>query len=215
MRSRLATSRLLILLPLLSTFAPAFASAADPLELARAGRYIELASVGGAALVPLLSTYPTADRETRTIILLALGSLNIKSAAAKAILDTDVDSEDSSFQDLHRYALAVVDPAVRSTDLHELVTAEGVPLDPELGRFMYATLVTTYDQCDARVEHARRYVAGLAAADPKARYAAIVSLRIMTGASHAYHPWATDAARAEPLRAWRRWLRRLEQSCRA
>jgi hypothetical protein len=212
MRPCVPTSRLaIILLPLLPILAPA----ADPLGLARAGRYTDLAAVGAAALPPLLDAYPTADRETRTAILFALGSLNIKSPAAKTVLDTDVDGEDSSFQDLHRYALAVVDPAIRSADLHELVTAEGIALDPEIGRFMYATLVTTYEECDARVAHARRYVAGLAAADPKARYAAIVSLRIMTGASHAYHPLATDAAREEPLRAWRRWLRRLEQSCHA
>jgi len=210
MRPRIPALRLLVILSVL----PTFARAADPIELARAGRYTELTEVGAAAVPPLLDAYPTADRETRTTILLALGSLNIKSAAAKATLDTDVDGEDSFFQDLHRYALAVVDPAVRSTDLHELVTAEGVPLDPELGRFMYATLVTTYDECDERIAHARRYVAGLASIDRQARYAAIVSLRIMTGASHAYHPWAPDAARAEPLRAWHRWLRRLEQSCR-
>ena len=51
--------------------------------------------------------------------------------------------------------------------------------------------------------------------DAKTRYAAIVSLRIMTGASHAYHPWAPDAARTKPLAAWRAWLRRLERACRA
>lgn len=194
---------------------PATASAADPLALARAGRYSDLAALGTAALPPLLDAYPTADRETRTAILLALGSLNVKSPAAKAVLDADVDGEDSTFQDLHRYALQVVDPAIRSADLHAQVTAGGVALDPELGRGMYATLLVTYDDCPERLAHARRYVDELAAADPTARYAAIVSLRIMTGASHAYHPWAPDAARAEPLRAWQKWLHRLERSCRA
>lgn len=190
-------------------------AAADPVALARAGRYAELAALGTAALPALLDAYPTADHETRIAILLALGSLNVKSPAAKAALDADVDGEDSTFQDLHRYALQVVDPAIRSPDLHAQVTAGGVALDPELAGGMYATLLVSDDDCPERLAHARRYVDGLAAADPTARYAAIVSLRIMTGASHAYHPWAPDAARAEPLRAWRQWLRRLERSCRA
>jgi hypothetical protein len=194
---------------------PALARGDDPLILAREGRYADLATLGAAAVPPLLAVYPTADRETRSAVLLALGSLNIKSPAATAVLDADVDGEDSAFQDLHRYALQVVDPAVRSTDLFEQVTGEGITLDAELGRFMYATLLVSYDQCGERLEHTRRYVAGLAAGDPKARYAAIVSLRILTGASHAYHPWASDAARRKPLEAWRAWLRRLERSCHA
>ena len=209
---RSLTRAVVLLLLSLPALAPA---AADSLGLARAGRYADLAAVGVGALPPLLDAYPTADRETRTAILLALGSLNVKSPAAKTVLDADVDGEASAFQDLHRYALQVVDPAVRSTDLYAQVTAGGITLDPELARGMYATLLVTYDDCDQRLAHARRYVDGLAAADPAARYAAIVSLRIMTGASHAYHPWAADGARAEPLRVWRQWLRRLERACRA
>src|SRR5215468_4747634 len=138
MRLRTSLARLVAALPLLL---PAVARSADPLELARSERYAELAHVGAAALQPLLDAYPTADRETRSAILLALGTLNVKSSAATAVLNTDVDGEDSRFQDLHRYALQVVDPAVRSTDLFEQVTGEGVPLDPELGRSMYATLL--------------------------------------------------------------------------
>lgn len=194
---------------------PALARSDDPLALARAGRYADLATLGTAAVPPLLAAYPTADRDTRSAVLLALGSLNVKSPAATAILDADVDGEDSTFQDLHRYALQVVDPAVRSTDLFEQVTAEGVALDPELGSAMYATLVISDARCADRLAHARRYVAGLDARDPTARYAAIVSLRLLTGASHAYHPWASDAARARPVAAWRTWLGRLERSCRA
>jgi len=189
--------------------------AGDPLALARAGRYADLASMGAAALPPLLDAYPTADRETKSAILLALGALDVKSPAATTVLRTDVDGEDSAFQDLHRYALQVVDPAVRSTNLFEQVTDEGIALDPALGSFMYATLLTAYDACAERLGRARRWVDDLAGDDPKTRYAAIVSLRIMTGATHAYHPWATDGARAQPLAAWRAWLRRLERSCHA
>ena len=197
----------------LAVLLPGVAPGDDPLTLAREGRYADLAALGAAAVPPLLAVYPTADRETRSAILLALGSLNVKSPAATEVLDADVDGEDSAFQDLHRYALQVVDPAVRSTDLFEQVTGEGIALDAELGRFMYTTRLVSDDECTERVEHARRYVAALAADDPKARYAAIVSLRILTGASHAYHPWASDAARRKPLEAWRTWLRRLERSC--
>jgi len=82
--------------------------------------------------------------------------------------------------------------------------------------FLLLSLPATASAADPlALAHARRYVDELAAADPTARYAAIVSLRILTGASHAYHPWAPDAARAEPLRAWQKWLHRLERSCRA
>ncbi len=193
---------------------PAVVRAADPLTLARDGRYADLAALGTPAVPALLAAYPTSDRETRSAILLALGSINVKSAAATTVLNADVDGEDSRFQDLHRYALQVVDPAVRSTDLFEQVAGEGVPLDPELGRYMHATLSTAYADCDDRLARARRYVAELATNHPPARYAAIVSLRIMTGASHAYHPWASDAARAKPLETWRAWLRRLERTCR-
>jgi hypothetical protein len=193
---------------------PALARAGDPLGLARDGRYADVAALGAAALPPLLAAYPTSDRETRSAILLALGSMNVKSAAATTVLHADVDGEDSRFQDLHRYALQVVDPAVRSTDLFEQVAGEGVPLDPELASYMHATFSTAYDDCDDRLARARRWVADLGAADPRDRYAAIVSLRIATGASHAYHPWASDAARAKPLGSWRAWLRRLEQTCR-
>jgi hypothetical protein len=188
---------------------------ADPLALARAGRYGDLASIGAAALPPLLEAYPTADRETKSAILLALGALDVKSPAATTVLRADVDGEDSAFQDLHRYALQVVDPAVRSTDLFTQVTDEGVALDPALDSFMYATLLTAYDACEERLRRARPWIDDLSADDPKTRYAAIVSLRIMTGASHAYHPWATAAARAQPVATWRAWLRRLERSCRA
>ena len=193
---------------------PALALGEDPLVLARAGRYTELAALGAAAVPPLLAAYPTADRETRSAILLALGSLNVKSPAATTVLNADVDGEDSAFQDLHRYALQVVDPAVRSADLFEQVSSEGIALDPELAGVMYATLLVSYEQCPERLAHARRYVAGLGARDPKTRYASIVSLRILTGASHAYHPMAGDAARRRPLDAWGAWLRRLERSCR-
>jgi hypothetical protein len=193
---------------------PGSVVSADPLALARAGRYADVATLGAAALPPLLAAYPTADRETRSAILLALGSINVKSPAAVAVLNADVDGEDSAFQDLHRYALQVVDPAVRSAGLFEQVTGEGVSLDAELSGFMAATLSIAYDACDERLPRARRYVDGLADADPRARYTAIVSLRIMTGASHAYHPWASDAARKGPRDAWRAWLRRLEQACR-
>ena len=206
----LASRLVLVLGCLVSTTA----LAADPLGLARAGRYVDLAALGAAALPPLLETYPTADRETRSAILLALGALNVKSPAAVAVLNTDVDGEDSAFQDLHRYALQVVDPAVRSANLFEQVTGEGVPLDPELSGFMYATLLTAYDACDDRLPRTRRWIDGLADADPRVRYAAIVALRITTGASHAYHPWARDGARKGPLDAWRAWLRRLERACR-
>jgi hypothetical protein len=199
----------------LSLLLPALARGDDPLALARAGRYADLATLGAAAVPSLLAAYPTADRDTRTAILLALGTLNIKSPAATTTLNADVDGEDSAFQDLHRYALQVVDPAVRSPDLFEQVTAEGVALDPELGGYMYATLGISYEQCADRLAHARRYVAALADRDPKARYAAIVSLRILTGATHAYHPWASDAARHRSLDAWGAWLRQLERSCRA
>jgi hypothetical protein len=208
---RLRTQLAIVLALLL----PALARGDDPLALARAGRYGDLATQGAAAVPPLLAVYPTADRETRTAVLLALGSLNIKSPAATTTLNADVDGEDSAFQDLHRYALQVVDPAIRSADLFEQVTAEGVALDPELGGYMYATLGISYEQCADRLAHARRYVAALDARDPKARYAAIVSLRILTGASRTYHPWAPDAARRRPLDAWRAWLRQLERSCRA
>src|SRR5436853_492998 len=208
---RLRTQLAIVLALLL----PALARGDDPLALARAGRYADLATLGAAAVPSLLAAYPTADRETRTAILLALGTLNIKSPAATTTLNADVDGEDSAFQDLHRYALQVVDPAVRSPDLFAQVTDEGVALDPALGSFMYATLLTAYDACDERLRRARRWVADLGDGDAKTRYAAIVSLRIMTGASHAYHPWAPDAVRTKPLAAWRAWLRRLERSCRA
>jgi hypothetical protein len=211
MPSGTLASRLAIVLGCLL---PSVALATDPLALARAGRYADVATLGGPALPPLLAAYPTGDRETRSAILLALGSLNIKSPAAVAVLNADVDGEDSAFQDLHRYALQVVDPAVRSANLFEQVTGEGVPLDPELAGFMHATLLTAYDACNDRLPRARRWVDELAAADPRTRYAAIVSLRITTGASHAYHPWASDAARTGPLDAWRAWLRRLERACR-
>jgi hypothetical protein len=194
---------------------PALARGDDPLTLARDGRFTELSTLGASAVPSLLAVYPTADRETRTAVLLALGTLPIKSPAATTTLNADVDGEDSAFQDLHRYALQVVDPAVRSPDLFEQVTAEGVALDPELGGYMYATLGISYEQCADRLAHARRYVAALADRDPKARYAAIVSLRILTGATHAYHPWASDAARHRSLDAWGAWLRQLERSCRA
>lgn len=207
--------RLARLIALALALAPHVAGAADPVDLARREQYGALAAMGAAALPPMLTAYPAADRETRSAILLALGSLNVKSAAAKAVLDIDVAGESSRFQDLHRYALAVVDPAVRSARLFEQVSAEGVPLDPELGRFMHATLSIAYGDCNERVARARRYVADLADPDPTIRYAGIVSLRILTGAAHAYHPWAPDRARSESLRAWRRWLRRLERSCRA
>ncbi len=208
MRSRTSIALLLLLVPALAL------AAGDPVALARAARYDEIAARGVTALAPLLDAYPTSDRETRAAILLAIGSMNVKSTAAKTVLDADVDGEDSTFQDLHRYALQAVDPEIRSTDLYAQVVAEGVALDPELGRGMYATLLTTYDDCDARLSHARHYVDGLAASDPKARYAAIVSLRILTGASHAYHPWASAGAREDALRTWHRWLRRLEHACR-
>jgi hypothetical protein len=192
----------------------ALARAADPLVLARDGRYPDVAALGTAAVPALLAAYPTSDRETRSAILLALGSINVKSPAATTVLNADVDGEDSRFQDLHRYALQVVDPAVRSRDLFEQVVGEGVALDPELASYMHATLSTAYDDCDDRLARARRWVTELAATDSRARYAAIVSLRILTGASHAYHPWASDAARAKPLESWRAWLRRLERTCR-
>jgi len=210
----MAVTRFVWTAVLLVTFAGR-ALGADALARARAGRYGDLAAEGSAVLPSLLDAYPTADRETRSAILLALGALDVKSPAATTVLRADVDGEDSAFQDLHRYALQVVDPAVRSTNLFEQVTDEGVALDPALGTFMYATLLTAYDACDERLGRARRWIADLAAEDPKTRYAAIVSLRIMTGASHAYHPWAADAARAQPLAAWRSWLRKLERSCRA
>ena len=203
-------SRLVLLVACLL---PGEAVAADPVALARAGRYADVATLGAAALAPLLEAYPTADRETRSAILLALGSMNLKSPVAVAVLNADVDGEDSAFQDLHRYALQAVDPAVRSATLFEQVTGESVPLDPELTGFMRATLRAAYDACDG-LPNARRWVDGLADADSRARYAAIVSLRIATGASHAYHPWASDAARKGPLDAWRAWLRRLERTCR-
>lgn len=205
----------LIALGVALALGPRVTGATDPVALARSGQYGALAAMGTAALPPLLTAYPVADRKTRSAILLALGSLNIKSAAAKAVLDIDVAGDNSHFQDLHRYALAVVDPAVRSVRLFEQVSAEGVPLDPELGRSLHATLSIAYGDCNERVAKARRYVADLADPDPTVRYAGIVSLRILTGGTHAYHPWAPDRARTEPLRAWRRWLRRLERSCRA
>jgi hypothetical protein len=211
MPSRTLAARLTVLLWCLL---PGTAGSADAVALARAARYADLAKLGVAALPALLETYPGSDRETRSAILLALGSMNVKSPAAVAVLNADVDGEDSAFQDLHRYALQVVDPAVRSATLFEQVTGEGVVLDPELAGFMYATLQTAYDACDDRLPRARRYVAGLGDADPRTRHAAIVSLRIMTGASHAYHPWASDPSRKGPLDAWRAWLSRLERACR-
>ena len=69
-----------------SPFAAGPSAAPEPLGLARAARYADLVALGSAALPPLLDTYPTPDRETRTAILLALGSMNIKSPAAKAVL---------------------------------------------------------------------------------------------------------------------------------
>jgi len=196
------------------SIAPHASRAADPVALARSERYGEIAALGGSALPELLTAYAAADRDTRSAILLALGSLGMKSEAAKAVLDIDVSGESSRFQDLHRYALAVVDPAVRSQTLFEQVRAEGVPLDPDLGRFMHATLAIAYGDCDERVARARRHVRDLDDADPSVRYAAIVSLRIMTGGTHTYHPWASNHGRAQPMRAWRGWLRLLEHSCR-
>src|SRR5262249_17323073 len=147
------------------------------------------------ALAPLVAAYRDADRPARTAILLALGSLNVKSAEATAALAGDVDGADTFFQQLHRYALQVVDPEVYAADLYTQVAAEGVALDPDLGHFMYSTLSATYAPCDERLQHARRWITDLASADPQARYAAIVSLRLATGATHGYHPWAADAAR--------------------
>jgi hypothetical protein len=70
---------------------PPARSPTDPLALARDGRYGDLASIGVAALPPLLEAYPTADRETRSAILLALGALDVKSPAATTVLRADVD----------------------------------------------------------------------------------------------------------------------------
>ena len=203
-----------ILLVLLCFVVPAPAAKPDAVALARAGRLVELQAVGRPALAPLLAAYRDGDRPERTAILVALGSLNVKSAEATAALAPDVDGADTFFQQLHRYALQVVDPDVQSTDLYTQVTAEGIALDPDLGRFMYSTLSATYAPCDDRLEHARRWIADLAVADPQARYAAIVSLRLTTGATHGYHPWADDAARTPAVAAWREWLRTLERTCR-
>jgi hypothetical protein len=194
--------------------APASARELDAVALARAGRLVELQAIGRPALAPLVAAYRDGDRPARTAILIALGSLNVKSAEATDALASDVDGADTFFQQLHRYALQVVDPEVYSPDLYTQVTAEGTALDPDLGRFMYSTLSATYAPCDDRLEHARRWIADLAAADPQARYAAIVSLRLTTGATHGYHPWADDAARGPAVAAWREWLRTLERACR-
>jgi hypothetical protein len=186
----------------------------DAVALARAGRLTELQAIGRPAVAPLVAAYRDGDRPARTAILVALGSLNVKSAEATAALSADVDGADTFFQQLHRYALQAVDPEVYGADLYTQVSEEGVPLDPELGRFMYSTLSATYSPCDERLEHARRWVADLASADPRARYAAIVSLRLLIGATHGYHPWAGDAARGPAVAAWREWLRALERTCR-
>jgi hypothetical protein len=200
--------------------AAATAAAAEPRDqpdavaLARAGNLVALHAFGRPALAPLLAAYRDGDRPARTTILLALGSQNVKSAEAATILAADVDGADTFFQQLHRYALQVVDPEVRSSDLYAQVTAEGVALDEALGRFMYSTITATYAPCDERLENARRWVADLASADPQLRYAAIVSLRLTVGATHGYHPWADDAARRPAVSAWREWLRTLEHTCR-
>lgn len=203
-----------ILVAFLCLAVPAVAAEPDPVTLARAGRLVELQAIGRPAVAPLVAAYRDGDRIERGTMLVALGSLNVKSVDATAALAPDVDGADTFFQQLHRYALQVVDPEVYGADLYAQVTAEGVALDPELGRFMHSTLSATYAPCDDRLAHARRWVADLAAADARARYAAIVSLRLTTGATHGYHPWADDAARRPAVAVWREWLRTLERACR-
>jgi hypothetical protein len=206
----------LVLLALLLFARVGAADDLDPalvLKLAREGRYVLLKSYGAGVLPPLLGAYPGADRETRTAILLALGSLNVKSSEAADVLRPDVDGADTRFQQIHRYALQAVDPDVRSAELAMQVALEGVALDDDLRTPMTSTFAATYMPCATKLARCRGWIDELAADDVDRGYAAIVSLRLLTGDSHGFNPWADGASRAAARRDWARWLRALERSC--
>jgi hypothetical protein len=184
------------------------------LVLATAERFADLMALGREALVPLLDAYPTADRATRQAILLALGAMNVKSAEARRVIAMDVDGQTTAFQQIHRYALQAVDPEVRAAELYRQAEREGLALDARLATPMTSTYAATYGDCGATAAQCRDLVAGLAAADPDRRCAAILGLRLLTGNMLGYHPFAGEAARQAGVDAWTRWLARYEQSCR-
>jgi hypothetical protein len=206
----------IVLLALLLLARPGSAADVDPalvLKLAREGHYLALKSRGADVLTPLLRAYPLADRDTRTAILLALGSLNVKSSEAADVLRPDVDGADTEFQRIHRYALQAVDPEVRSAELAMQVALEGVALDDDLRSPMTSTFAATYMPCATKLARCRGWVDELAADDVERRYGAIVSLRLLTGDSHGFNPWADQASRAAARHDWARWLRVLERAC--
>src|SRR5262245_33649800 len=202
----IAALAILLLLPGSSAVAGSERHAADrPLGLARAERFADLMALGREALAPLLDAYPTADRATRQAILLALGAMNVKSAEARRVIAMDVDGQATSFQQIHRYALQAVDPDVRAAELYRQAEREGVALEARLATPMTSTYAATYGDCGAIVAQCRALVGGLAAADPDGRYAAILGLRLLTGNTLGYHPFAGEAARQAGVEAWARW----------